>query len=590
MVSSLQLIRTVQTKSLKPGPQCQRWVTLMTLALVMTITCMPAAGSEAERERIELLRGEEVKVGTLSGKWARVLAPLTTSVDPKVRAEAMQMLGALQVGQGNFSAALSTFEACTLVPGAPSEVVGLARLGMAQACAGSVRHSEGMAILNDLIAATSGHDEILPILAARDLARLQLTQGSLAEAEKTAEWAIEMEKRRYKGSSSDMGLMQVKEAELHDLLAQIRDALLEKNQGRDAMLFAQAMRRYVVADYAASRLLFAAIAKDHCKGKFAAESAFMAIDSRRRAGDWRGARTEFEAFIDADPGGAFRGQAAVELCDGLLAEDLLPDVASRRIASAIDHLALATHPSWSAAKSALHLRRGVLLLLDKDQKAAGEAFIIARDCQGESPWGPPPEGMKAIPTPAEALIEACRGGAEIVPSAAMVAKNTKANLVLVLGQLAFISREWDLARRFFERIERPDIKANRDQIAFATFRLSEVHHWSSRPVEAVACYDRLIGDFAKTQWSASAAIRKAIAQHCQLGQPEAASATLVELLRTQPRCEEKPSALWMLATFARWDGRNEAAITAYNRLLSEFPDNPWKELIVTDLLPSLKKP
>ena len=175
----------------------------------------------------------------------------------------------------------------------------------------------------------------------------------------------------------------------------------------------------------------------HASG-FRIGQCYVGLNRPAQAADW------WQKFIKESPAGPWRGQAHVAMVDLLLESQL-------DLAKATEHAIVATtalakglkqaEPSWHEAAYDIHLRQGIVSLVDGRFDAAVQGFQQARQLASSGTSQEVQAGLNR-------LIEAAEKRVKLVPDELTVGDD-RAMLALVIGNIYNVLHQYHLAKGYF---------------------------------------------------------------------------------------------------------------------------------------------
>ena len=176
----------------------------------------------------------------------------------------------------------------------------------------------------------------------------------------------------------------------------------------------------------------------HASG-FRIGQCYLGLSRPVQAADW------WQKFIKQSPAGPWRGQAHVAMVDLVLETQLDLKKATEHALAATTVLAKGpdkdAEPSWKEAAYDIHLRQGIVSLVDGRFDAAVEGFQQARQ---SAPKGTSMEIQAGL----DRLIESAQNRVKLLPDELTIGDD-RATVALVLGNIYSVLRQYDLAKGWF---------------------------------------------------------------------------------------------------------------------------------------------
>ena len=268
--------------------------------------------------------------------------------------------------------------------------------------------------------------------AADVLAMLYMARGEQEKAKKAVDFGLKTLK--YQGVNSGYVLALLRGRLNSDIAA-----------GEAKRLYNEAEKRRAEKKFVEAGQLFAQVRAMYPKNQWGHASGFrigqcyVGLNRLAQAADW------WQKFIKESPAGPWRGQAHVAMVDLLLESQL-------DLAKATEHAIVATtalakgldqqaEPSWRDAAYDIHLRQGIVSLVDGRFDAAAQGFQQARQLASS--------GMsQEVQAGLNRLIEAAEKRVKLVPDELTVGDD-RATLALVIGNIYNVLHQYDLAKGYF---------------------------------------------------------------------------------------------------------------------------------------------
>ena len=203
----------------------------------------------------------------------------------------------------------------------------------------------------------------------------------------------------------------------------------EKKFAEAGQLFAQVRAMYPKSEWA------------HASG-FRIGQCFLGLNQSAKAVDW------WQKFIKESSAGPWRGQSYVALIDAVLESELnlkkATEFAMTATATLSKGLGKDAEPSWKDAAYDIHLRLGIISLVDGRFDAATKAFEQAKQ---SAPTGTSSEVQSGL----DRLVEASKQRAKLVPDELGVGDD-RAKVAMGIGNVYNVLRQYDVARTYFTSV------------------------------------------------------------------------------------------------------------------------------------------
>ena len=277
--------------------------------------------------------------------------------------------------------------------------------------------------------------------AADVLAMLYMARGEQEKAKKAVDFGLKT--LQYQGVKSGYVLALLRGRLNSDIAAGEAKRLYNEAENR------RAEKKFIEAGklFAQVRAMYPKNQWGHASG-FRIGQCYVGLNRPAQAVDW------WQKFIKESPAGPWRGQAHVAMVDLLLESQL-------DLAKATEHAIVATsalakgnaEPSWHEAAYDIHLRQGIVSLVDGRFDAAVQGFQQARQSAGDCPdfrstkMGLSPSSPE-VQAGLNRLIEAAEKRVKLVPDELAVGDD-RATLALVIGNIYNVLHQYDLAKGYF---------------------------------------------------------------------------------------------------------------------------------------------
>ena len=460
-----------------------------------------------------------------------------------------------------------------------------AELGDALVYLAEKERDTGVIKLNELAKTAGMMCDGVAVSAATELARIYLTAGDLAAAERCVGWALANANPDYQ----DQMDLRIDLSALHAIESALRFAQRERADGRAAALLQRSRERLGSNDVPGAMADCIEAQAMRLVEPQISEAESLRLTCLLRQDGWtKKVKTAHLAFLQNQLLGSYRGPILLQALDGLLTSDLEP----RAVLELVAPLSAATtrpfDAAWGGDLSSVWLRAGIAAAALGEKPAALNFFLAASAARQVAPTPALPAGWQAWPDPFSKLIERCASTRPILPDEANSSAYPQANVVLIFGELAFIGDDWPLTERLMIRVANGEVRASPQQSAFACYRISESRYWRRDDVGAVAMYNRIIEDFPKASVAPQAMLRRAINTHNRLAKPMEYISQLAEIMNKYPQSSEAMSAQWLTGHALEELGKRAEANAAFRLLNQKYPSNPWKSYVIREILPRLE--
>ena len=271
--------------------------------------------------------------------------------------------------------------------------------------------------------------------AADVLAMFHMANGEMEKAKKAVDFGLQV--LQYKGVKDGY------------VLALLRGRLASNfTAGWAKRMYDEAERLRNERKYAEAGQLFAQVRAMYPKSEWAHASGFrigqcfLGLTQSTKALDW------WQNFIKESTAGPWRGQSYMALIDTVLESELnlkkATEFAMTATATLSKGLGKEAEPSWKDAAYDIHLRLGIISLVDGRFDAATKAFEQAKE---SAPTGASSE----VQTGLDRLVEASKQRAKVVPDELGVGDN-RAKVALGIGNVYNILHRYDVARGYFTSV------------------------------------------------------------------------------------------------------------------------------------------
>ena len=340
------------------------------------------------------------------------------------------------------------------------------------------------------------------------------------------------------------------------------------------------------------------------------------------------ALTHWRQFIEQQPKGPWRGQARVG-CTDLVLESRLDLKAAlehtRAAASDLENVEGEAASSWQEIAHEIHLRHGLVSLVEGRYDAAANAFTETRMAL------PKKAGTEKLAEGLDRLIEMTQNRGPLLPPELAVGDD-RGSTALSIAMVYYLLRRHDPAERFFEMplsgTARSRSEAHRSFASLGLARVTVARAKASPPdksstsskasspwQQAKALYLQSIKEHPNARWhdetlresgllieyvaqrEAAAAEDTASEKKKAAGRtPQATSSTQVKhreqtaalqkaraealphwsaLVERYSKSRHLPQALFHAGVLLAEAGRNAEAVASFARLAEEFPTSPW---------------
>jgi len=564
---------------------------MLSLRLIIICLCLglgaAVPASEAERKRLDAIWGQATNGTTpVAARLVKPLSQLIDSKDSEVSAQALLLLGQWFESQNNCAQALQAFALVKIKAGAPKMILRRAELGVARVKSAQNDREAAVLKLNELAKTDGMMCDGVSVSAVMALARIYLTSGDLDVAGRCVGWALDNANPDYQDPMD----LRIDMAALRSLESELRFAKLERSDGRAAALLQRAHERLGANDVRGALADCVEAQALRLVEPRVSEAEALRLNCALRQEGWtKPVKQAHMAFLQNRQLGPYRGPILLQALDGYLSTDLDPKAVLELTAPIATATAGAIDAAWGGELQSVWLRAGIAATALGDKDAARSYFLAASAARPVAPAVPFPPGWQAWPDPYLKLIARCSSQRPILPSEAQSSAHPQANVVLVLGELAFIGDDWPLTEHLLARVADGEVRGSPQQIAYACFRISESRYWRRDDVGTVALYDRIIAEFPKSTVAPQAMLRRAINTHNRLNTPGIYLDQLAEVIKRYPQSEQAVSAQWLTGHAYEERGMQDQALAAFLLLNQKYPTNPWKAYVIREILPRIKK-
>lgn len=556
-----------------------RGLLLALFVALLAVPALPAAGATAERMLTAI--EQRYRDGAPLAPAVPHLKRLLGHSDPAISVGAALHLGyaLLEADRVDDAFALWTREAVTAAAPATRWWVPL-RLAVARA---RHRRGEGQQAVAVIDALISNHATRVDadLVRAADLAgRIHQAAGHPDRARRAWRWALAYAERHFSDPAAE-GL------DLAALRRSLRDLDHSDQPPTADELFAQAERLRRGERWAQARARYTRLYRDFPDSRHRPAAAWAigacwlgarAID--RAAAHWR-------AFIDADPSGPWRAQAAISLGDMLWEHrfDLAGGKAVFDAAYRLYEDGPPTAAGWSEAAYDLHQRQGIIAYLRRDHDGALALFE-------EAARNHPPrifvESYGGARVGIERLIDRLRRGQEVTPPEVLAGPGP-GRLASVLGDIHYVCDDFDRAGRIHRRLAAGDesIAANATQRSWARFQLGRIANLSFEFEPAVRHYLAVADGDAGQPWQAEALLLASVVYYSNMLQKEQSLTCLRRIIREHPRSEYVDRAAYYIGVLHEWTGEHDRAARVYRQFLARYPKSKYAPVIREEHLPAV---
>jgi len=170
-------------------------------------------------------------------------------------------------------------------------------------------------------------------------------------------------------------------------------------------------------------------------------------------------------------------------------------------------------------------------------------------------------------------------------------RDPRVGVGILLGELWYAAGEIDRAQPVFDAIAHGrEVRPSRDQAAYAWLRLALCHF---RRFDFQPAYEALgaITDdsrLSRSDWAAPAMLRRGIIAYSAVKRPQRAIELMRQTQRNHSGTEEAVNAVYYIGVIYQWEGNVDAARSAYQAALDEYPDHERLREIVDHRLSQLE--
>jgi len=477
---------------------------------------------------------------------------------------------------------------------------------------------EGIKALEKMLEQAGGTPTEATAEAADVLAMLYMARGEQEKAKKAIDFGLKT--LQYRGVKGGYVLALLRGRLKSDIAA--GEAKRLYNQAEKL----RAAKKFVEAGqlFAQVRAMYSTNQWGHASG-FRIGQCYVGLNRPAQAIDW------WQKFLKESPAGPWRGQAHVALVDATLEQLDLKKATEHVMAAtaALDRVAggLArrddatqkdSDTSWREAAYDIHLRQGVVSLVDGRFDAAVQGFQQAKQ---SVPKGTSHEVQAGL----DRLNEAAQQRAKLVPDELTVGDD-RATTALALGNIYNVLRQYDMAKAFFSLplsgLMRSHSAGHR---SFAGLGLARIlvatagkEHNSKSPkpsplAQAATAYEASLKEYPKGSWhdetlrELALLIERAAAEQC--APPPAAKAAdkkgaekpaapisdatrqqqrkalvaaraaalpyWTDLPKRYPASRHVPQALYHTGVLDTDTEKPDEALAAFEELAKKYTDSPW---------------
>ena len=430
--------------------------------------------------------------------------------------------------------------------------------------------------------------------AADVLAMLYMARGEPEKAKKAVDFGLKI--LQYRGTKGGYVLTLLQGRLNSDFTAgEAKRLYNEAEKLRAAKKFVEAGQLF-----AQVRAMYPKNPWGHASG-FRIGQCFMGMTQPGKAIDW------WQKFIKESPAGPWRGQSHVALVDLTLESQLDLKTATEHALAASAVLAKGldkdAEPSWNEAAYDIHLRQGIVSLVDGRFDAAVQGFQQAK-----------PSAPKDIQPGLDRLIEASQNHVKLIPDELTVGDD-RAATALVLGNIYNVLHQYDIAKGWFSLPLNGSLRSHSaGHRSFAGLGLARIlvataGKDKSPLAQAAIAYEASLKEYPKGSWhdetlrELALLIERAAAE--QFAAPPAdkkgapkLSAQMVEAARQQqrkaiasaraaalpcwtdlpkryPTSRHVPQALFHAGVLYTETEKPDDALAAFEELAKKYPDSPW---------------
>jgi len=429
--------------------------------------------------------------------------------------------------------------------------------------------------------------------AADVLAMLYMARGEHEKAKKTVDFGLKILK--YRGTKGGY------------VLALLRGRLnSDFTAGEAKRLYNEAEKLREKGKFVEAGQLFAQVRAMYSKNQWGHASGFrigqcfLGLNQPAKAIDW------WQKFIKESPAGPWRGQAHVGLVDVTLESELNLKAATEHALAAGAVLAKGldkdAEPSWKDAAYDIHLRQGIVSLVDGRFDAAVQGFQQAKQS------APKAAGL-------DRLIEAAQNRVKLIPDDLI--GDDRATVALVLGNIYNILRQYDVAKGWFSLPLNGSLRSrSAGHRSFAGLGLARILVATAGKEKSLAqaaiAYEASLKEYPKGSWhdetlrelallieraaaeqfatptekaADKKGVTKSVAQVADATRQQQKKALVVartaalpfwsDIPSRYPTSRHVPQALYHAGVLYTETDKTDQAIAAFEELAKKYPDSPW---------------
>jgi len=345
----------------------------------------------------------------------------------------------------------------------------------------SGKHADAAKALQAILVRQAAYESTAE--AAEVLAQLHILKGEREPAKNAVDFGLQFLKYQ-----------QIQSAYVEALLR--RRLELAKNATSDPAeaLYRQAESLRNARTFAEAAAIYERIRKEHAASDWSHAAGFRIGQCLAGAGRFPEALKHWDGFLKELPTGPWRAQAHVGVIDLSLEESFELERASKHAALATDVLGRGVEgkagPSWLDAAFDVHLRAGIVALIERKHAGAAVAFEQARSAKGAG------EALAGL----DELIAEAKAGREIAPEEVRQGSPQVA-VALAMGTVYNLVRQFDRASGLFDRVAAGNLKgASPAQRAFAAYGAARSNEGRGKAVEAKQGYLASLKSYAGGSW------------------------------------------------------------------------------------------
>ena len=427
--------------------------------------------------------------------------------------------------------------------------------------------------------------------AADVLAMLYMARGEHEKAKKAVDFGLKILK--YRGTKGGY------------VLALLRGRLnSDFTAGEAKRLYNEAEKLREKGKFVEAGQLFAQVRAMYPKNQWGHASGFrigqcfVGLNQPAKAIDW------WQKFLKESPAGPWRGQAHVGLVDVTLESQLDLKAATEHALAAGAVLAKGldkdAEPSWKDAAYDIHLRQGIVSLVDGRFDAAVQGFQQAKQS------APKAAGL-------DRLIEAAQNRVKLIPDDLI--GDDRATVALVLGNIYNILRQYDVAKGWFSLPLNGSMRSrSAGHRSFAGLGLARIFVATAGKdkslAQAAIAYEASLKEYPKGSWhdetlrELALLIERAAAEQFAtptektadkkgVQKPQVSEAArqqqkkAIATARAQalpfwsdipsryPTSRHVPQALYHAGVLYTEMEKPDEALAAFEELAKKYPDSPW---------------